>query len=386
MKRRRLLAALLTAFLAVLPAVPARPAHAATAFSFRSVSRSVSAGGTVQLEVGIGAGTGIAAFRLRVSYDPSVLRLSGVSASPQMEPGTLQTNGESDPVCSVYVCGVGKGQAAPLSGTVVTYLFQALQGVSAGTTDVCACVDETCGFSGNDLCLDTYDTIALNVLPAASGEAVLTALRPSWGELEPDFSPDVVSYRLRVGSYVSSVAFQADASEGAGMVISRKSLFAAGSETPITITVTSADKKNRTVYLVTVSRAAEEPESAAFRGEKQPSEAKTGKADPTSQKPPGKLPGRRVASSGNRADSAAEFAFAAAKAGKKASAPTPEAAGVAPPVYAQPAPPVSAQPAVSPPLTIVQSRMPSYLVGMLAAGFCIVTGILLSLWFGAKKK
>lgn len=38
------------------------------------------------------------------------------------------------------------------------------------------------------------------------------------------------------------------------------------------------------------------------------------------------------------------------------------------------------------PLTVVQSQMPSYLVGMLAAGFCILTGILLSIWLEVKKK
>lgn len=154
-------------------------------------------------------------FRLRVSYDPAVLRFAGVSPSPQIEAGTLQTNAASNPVCSVYVCGVDRGYAPPLSGTVITYYFHVLEGAPSCETDVCACADETCDYSAQNLSFDTYETLSLGVTAAASTEARLIALRPSEGELSPAFTPDVFSYRLRVGSAVSSVTFQADASEGA---------------------------------------------------------------------------------------------------------------------------------------------------------------------------
>ena len=389
MKRLRFLAALLLAVctMCVWPVSPARAA--ASAFSFQLEKRSAAAGDTVALDVKIGANTGIAGFRLRVSYDASFLRFAGASVPQQIEQGTMQTNAGSNPVCSVYVCNVDRGYASPLSGTVVTYLFQVLQDAPAGATDVCTCVDETCDYSAADLCLDTFNTLSLHVVPPVSGEASLPALRPSVGELEPAFSPDVTSYRLNVDSSVSYVMFQADAVPGVNVRINRRSLFTAGSETPITVTVTSADKKAKAVYLITVCRAAKEPESVSSGG-KDPSSKRTDeKTDLVSKK----LRERTASSGKDRRDSfssAAERALAAARTGRKAKAQAESTSVVLPTLSTRQTPtqaamrPVSAQTAV--PLTVVQSQMPSYLVGMLAAGFCIVTGILLSIWFGFKKK
>ncbi len=380
---------------------PVQTARAASvAFSFQLGSQSVSAGGMVALNVKIGTDTGIAGFRLRVSYDSSVLRFAGTSVPQQIEPDTMQTNSTSDPVCSVYVCNVDRGHAPPLSGTVVTYYFQVLQNAPAGATDVCACVDETCDYSAKDMCLDTYGTLALNVQPSKSGEASLTALQPSEGELEPAFSPDVTSYRLRVGSGVSSITFQADAAAGASVRVSRRSLFAAGIDTPIAITVTSRDRKAQTVYFVTVSRAAKEQVSSSPVADDSPKEnsktheenlssrkAAAGRIIPATSKRPRE---HAITPQKHRINFEAERALAAAKKGRRASLMM----DVSPATSASPAQQLesgqttermlSAQTAA--PLTVVQSQMPSYLVGMLAAGFCILTGILLSIWLEVKKK
>ncbi|HAH78012.1 MAG TPA: hypothetical protein DCL64_00655, partial [Ruminococcaceae bacterium] len=40
----------------------------------------------------------------------------------------------------------------------------------------------------------------------------------------------------------------------------------------------------------------------------------------------------------------------------------------------------------TPDIILERSRMPAYLVGMLAAGFCIATGIALFLWLAAPPK
>ena len=377
MKRLRLIASLLLAVWAAW-AVPARSACAAApAFSFQLGSRSASAEDVVALNVQVSPGAAIAGFRLRVSFDASVLHFVGTSASQQIEPETLQTNPDSDPVCSVYVCNVNRGFAPQLSGTVVTYLFQVKKGVSPGTTNLCACVDETCDYSAKDLYLDTYSTLALNILQPSSGKACLTGLEPSQGELEPAFSPDVYSYRLRVGSAVSSVTFQANAAEGAGVKVSRKSLLAAGSDTLVTVTVTSADKKSQTAYCVTVSRAAKESASRTVSEKNSSSKKKiAGKT---------LLPGKSRSSGAN----AAERALAAARKGTKATSKTGKTtvSGISAQQamgQAAAAAPLSTSGPAS--LTVVRSQMPSYMVGMLATGFCIVTGILLSVWFNLKKK
>jgi hypothetical protein len=374
MKRFRF-SAVLMAFAATLCVCFAQPTFAASSsFSFQLGEKSVDAGSTVPLIVKVGAGSGVAGLRLRVSYDASVLRLAGVSPSQQIEAGTLQTNTASNPICSVYVCNVGLGYAPPLSGTFIVYYFHVLEDAPAGETNVCVCVDETCDYSAQNLSLDKCETLPLSVSAAASSEAALTDLRPSAGELSPPFSPDVFSYRLRVDSSVSSVTFQANASDGASVVISRKSLTSPGSETPISILVTAADKKTKSVYLVTVSRAAK-----AESGGKESSSAKT----VFSEKPPA---GEKESSlkAGRDFATEAESALAAAQKKKSVSSAALEVAAT---VLAGQKPAVqAAASAAAAPLTVVQDRMPTYLIGLLAAEFCIVTGIVLSLWLGRKKK
>ena len=365
-----------------------QPALAASpSFSFQTGGKAAEAGGTVSLAVRVGVGSGVAGFRLRVSYDPTVLRFAGVSPSPQIAAGTLQTNTASNPVCSVYVCNVDLGYAPPLSGTVVTYDFRVLADAPAGPTDMCACVDETCDYAAQDLALDACETITLSVSAAPSAEARLTALRPSAGELFPEFSPDRFSYGLPVGSEVASVVFEADASEGAAVTVSRKSLSAPGTDTPITITVTAENRKTKAVYLVTVSRAGSGgkkssplPSSAAKAAPKEKSKSASAVKPPSTGK-------KSVSSSRRVSKAAAESALAAAKQGKHASssAAVRTAGGGASSGWGTASTAVPASVSTVP-LTVVQDRLPTYLIGMLAAGFCMVTGVLLSLWLRGKKK
>ena len=87
--------------------------------------------------------------------------------------------------------------------------------------------------------------------------AYLTALAPSAGVLQPAFSEDITEYTLDVGADVQSVTFRANAGEDGSVSASRQKLNRAGTPTEIRITVVSADKKNRQVYVVTVNRAEE---------------------------------------------------------------------------------------------------------------------------------
>lgn len=89
----------------------------------------------------------------------------------------------------------------------------------------------------------------------------LTALQPLQGVLEPSFSPEVLAYSMRVDSETREVAFQASATPGATVTINRKTLYKAGSETDIVVTVRSEDKKEKTEYVVTVYREEENAET-----------------------------------------------------------------------------------------------------------------------------
>lgn len=358
-------------------------------FSFQLGSQGASTDEIVELKIKINESTAVAGFRIRVSYDESVLNFAGTETSTAIESGTLQTNSESNPVYSVYVCNTGKGYAPKLSGTILTFLFQVRSDASAGQTDLCACVDETCDYSEKSMDLDTYSTLTLNIKPSQSNQAYLTALEPSQGELNPAFSPDIHYYGLNVDSGVHSVTFRADAGEGGSVKVSRKSLFGAGTDTPILITVISADKKTQTQYHVTVSRA---EKSAQSENEPAESAGQVSRAQHIAQRLSSKSGGRR-----NSVSEAAEKALQAAKKGKKKSAEgrtkqigsrktassalrvEQEAVRQIPADTASHTQPVSG-------LTVVQNQMPTYLVGMLATGFCITIGIVLCLWFTVKKK
>ena len=391
---KRLVAALCALLTVLIFFFAVAPAHAAAepSFSFRLDTRSATEGNMVKLKVCLSPGAQAAAFRVRVAYDDSVLSFSGIEQCSAIAPGTLETNGKIDPIYSVYACNTETGCAPELSGTVLTYCFRVKPGALSDETDLCACADEVYDYSVKPMQLDAYATLPLNVKPLRSGTAALTALEPTVGTLEPAFSPDIFSYRLTVGSAVQSVEFRADAAEHGRVRVSRKTLQSPGQATPISITVISQDGAAREVYNVMVTRAAAEtpetrsavdgqPKPASSRGGSHSSAAKKGSA--LSQKTG---TSRRII--GEKEKSTAERALKAAASGRKTAWPsaagssnTASPHGVAQTVFS-----TSVAPTQAAPLTVFRDGMPSWVAGMLAAGFCIVIGILLRVWFSVRKK
>lgn len=381
MKRLRPLAALLFVLFITVQAAHIPAAADASGFSFALGSQDASAGEVVALKLQVNGSMPAAGFRVRVSYDDSVLQFENMDVSSRIETGTLQTNSVSNPIYSVYVCSTDKGSAPTLSGTILTYLFRVKSNAEAGETDLCACIDEICDYSGKSLDLDHFSTLPLNIRANGTSQPYLTALEPSQGTLNPAFSSDIFDYNLSVDSGVRSVTFRADAADGASVRVSRKSLNEAGTDTTIIVTVTSADKKEQAEYYVVVSRAekinevhSEDTRSPNSRGQT---------ADRTKNQ-----------TKKTKVNDAAEKALAAAKTKKKKSAAnlsgtvnTRMEPSAAQENTVQNTPAAAGNVAQSAPgLTMIQDRMPAYFIGLLAAGFCITAGIALCLWFTMKKK
>lgn len=95
----------------------------------------------------------------------------------------------------------------------------------------------------------------------ASGEALLTALAPSVGELDQEFSPERLYYTMQVPYETSSVTFTAVPVEGASCKVNRTTLGTGGSTTTFEITVTAADRQTKQVYQVDVYREEKDPGS-----------------------------------------------------------------------------------------------------------------------------
>lgn len=351
---------------------------------FQLVSRSASAEDIVEFKVGFKHSVQVAGFRLRISYDTSSIKFIGAETSAQIENGTMQTNSGADPVCSVYVCNVEKGHAPSLSGNVATYIFQVKDGAPAGETDICAYIDETCDYAGKDMGLDYYETFPLQIKKAKASTARLIALEPLEGSLQPAFSPDIHSYRLSVEPYIQSVTFRANAVDGAKVQVSRKSLYAAGSSTPILVTVTSADGTNRAFYSVTVNRESKSQASDPFESmQKKIKTFSSGKSKNTAARETLEKAGERALSAAKNGRSAKTVSGTDMAGNQQNNVDTSISAGDTLHKGKMQTSNTNGQPAA---LNISGNSMPLYLVGMLAAGFCIVIGILLCIWFSKRKK
>lgn len=345
---------------------PANGAAAEAGFTFALEQGSAAAGETVKLDVSAqSAAAEAAGFRLCVSYDGNVLRFLGTETSGPANNGSLRTNSSSNPIYSVYVCNVGGGDAPALSGKIATFLFQVKDGAEDGMTQIGAQADQVCDYDGSPIDdAGCAESVRLNVT-SPSGKALLTGLVPSQGTLEPAFSPETPDYSLSVGSDVSSVSFEANAAAGGTVKINRKSLYAAGSDTQIVVTVTSADKNAQRQYFVLVRRAAKAASSS------RPAPRAAGSVSlPQQERRSTAKPGRASAadSDGPPVSSAPQNAAALQTLGTASSSPAPDARNL---------------PAG---LSVVQNRMPAYAAGMMACAFCMLAGAAMHMWLLAKPK
>lgn len=370
MKKRRFpIVVCLCCLLARFLPMPAA-ADSAVYFSYSLDPVSASAEELVRLNVkAFKTEETAAGFRLKIQYDEDKLDYLSTETAGAVKSGTMQTNGSSGLVSCVYVCDTGNGYAPKLSGTIASFVFQVAADAKAGNTALTVSADQICDYDGNPLDTDdAEEKLNLKILPVFSSEASLTALTPSAGTLEPDFSPSVHNYSLAVGSEIGTVEFQAKAADGGTVAASRKTLNGAGKETRITVTVTSADRAQTAQYLVAVQRAA--------KGEKAVSVTK-GKAGDEG-------PGAEVKNSVSPADYSGGTQGAEGPGSRGQPAETAQAAG---------SPQSSAAPegekqesAGDRTLVLVGDRMPSFFTGMLAAALCITVGIALSLWLPIRRR
>ena len=202
--------------------------------------------------------SGVAALRIRLEYDPEVLRFQEVQYGDQLEKGETATKNEDGVLSTVVtlpgeetsldigdllVCSFLVRGDAPLEKTLLrASVFQVVDGNSEPVQEV----------------METE--LALQVLPPPSTDARLLSLVPETGQLTPAFHPEVLEYRLSVPFEVTSMTFAAQPAEGASCRVNRESLGAGGSDTLFRITVTAEDGEIQRVYQVTVHRQEKEEE------------------------------------------------------------------------------------------------------------------------------
>ncbi len=339
-------------------------------FTYSLDKQSAVSGDIIKLKINANHKNDTAAgFRMVINYDASVVSFVRTETSSQIKSGTMVTNSQINPIISVYVCNTDKAAAPELSGNIISFVFKVNDDIQEGKTQIGAHIDEVCNYQSQQLNLNFDENLALKVEPQGqpSNKAYLTALTPFTGTLMPPFSQDVLNYNMDVEYDVTSVEFAATAGERGTVKINRKTLQRAGTDTIIIATVTSADKKATSQYVITVSRAAKplstssKSSNGTATGGKASSRTNTGGANQTTGK------------SSFQNDSSEE---------KETSSTIPQA--VLPSGTAQQSPAYTDHGDRN--IYIIGNQMPTYVVGMLTAGLCIMIGIALAFWLKIKPK
>ena len=174
---------------------------------------------------------------ITVTYDTSVLEfVSGTDADGGA--GTVRIHGASN--------GAGTGELA------YNLKFKTL---TAGPTSINISTQEV--YDSNEALVDIThqgsSTVQVAAEASASGDASLAELTVSPGELSPEFSEDVTSYDVTVGTDVDRLAINAVAAgEGASVSVSGNDALNMG-ENAVSITVKAQDG-TQTVYNLKVTK------------------------------------------------------------------------------------------------------------------------------------
>lgn len=202
--------------------------------------------------------SGVAALRIRLEYDPEVLRFQEVQYGDQLEKGETATKNE-DGVLSTVVTLPGEETSLDI-GDLLVCSFLVRGDAPLEKTLLRASVFQVVDGNSEPVQEGMETELALQVLPPPSTDARLLSLVPETGQLTPAFHPEVLEYRLSVPFEVTSMTFAAQPAEGASCRVNRESLGAGGSDTLFRITVTAEDGEIQRVYQVTVHRQEKEEE------------------------------------------------------------------------------------------------------------------------------
>ena len=202
--------------------------------------------------------SGVAALRIRLEYDPEVLRFQEVQYGDQLEKGEAATKNE-DGVLSTVVTLPGEETSLDI-GDLLVCSFLVRGDAPLEKTLLRASVFQVVDGNSEPVQEGMETELALQVLPPPSTDARLLSLVPETGQLTPAFHPEVLEYRLSVPFEVTSMTFAAQPAEGASCRVNRESLGTGGSDTLFRITVTAEDGETQRVYQVTVHRQEKEEE------------------------------------------------------------------------------------------------------------------------------
>lgn len=252
---------LLLTFLLLFVCMPTATAAQTASFTMRAEEEAAVPGEEVRFLLScttVQPGN-LSACRIRMPYDETQLQFRKVTAKGGLTSGELETNVKDGVITIVYLTG-REGIAVGREETPLMEIsFIVLSDIPQEEVLLSAEVDGACDYDLTPYELESRPSARLPVerppQPNSPQDALLRALQPDTGTLEPAFDPERFSYTLEVPSTVTSVLFYAQPMrEDATVKVNRKTLGAMGSTTRFTVTVTSPDKSQKQVYEVSVNR------------------------------------------------------------------------------------------------------------------------------------
>ena len=191
-------------------------------------SASGTVGDTVSIDVSISASSGIGGATIYVSYDPSILALSGSSSNS----GTAM------------VSFMDESTASSQSKTITFKI------IGAGTSSLNVIGDskvididmQACSISKSS------GSVTASAPASYSSDNTLSSLQISPGVLSPAFSPDVTTYTTSVGADCASLTVSAVPNDSKATVsVSGKRMDTGFNTTTITVTAENGSKRTYTI-------------------------------------------------------------------------------------------------------------------------------------------
>lgn len=194
----------------------------------------------------------ISAFRLQVTYDEQYLTLKDIEGPKGTGAAEFRNHPEKEKATAVFA-----SLEHPISfadGVCCTLIFDVNEDAAVGSTALTATIDQLVDHNLTPITTRYTTDATITMRRLRSGNAQLYSLIPSFGNLQPVFSPEVTEYTLTVPYTVKQLTFTAEPKDGATYRVNRKNLNAAGTPTTYVVKVTSENKESVTEYVITAKR------------------------------------------------------------------------------------------------------------------------------------
>lgn len=208
----------------------------------------------LNLNVEANSDINISTFRLKINFDDTKLKYTGIYSNYGSDDFKVYVNGGK--LTIIYLTSdYGVDVQANSPTCLASIGFKSISGVESCQSKFIATVDGVGNYDVMEISSSINSDANINIVDAAESNCNLKSIYAQGYDITPEFNADITQYYTTVPSNISSLEVSAVPQDsGASVSVSRKKLNAAGKTTDITITVKGSDEKSKKVYTLTVLR------------------------------------------------------------------------------------------------------------------------------------